>query len=31
MFLQDILPRMSKLYLGGVVDSFLKDVWIGYT
>lgn len=26
MFLQDILPRMSKLYLGGVVDSFLKDV-----
>lgn len=26
MFLQDILPRMSKLYLGRVVDSFLKDV-----
>jgi len=26
MFLQDILPKMSKLYLGRIVDSFLKDV-----
>ncbi len=26
MFLQDILPKMSKLYLGRTVDSFLKDV-----
>lgn len=26
MYLQDILPRMSKLYLGRIVDSFLKDV-----
>jgi hypothetical protein len=26
MYLQDILPRMSKLYLGRTVDSFLKDV-----
>src|SRR5699024_1585730 len=26
MYLQDILPKMSKLYLGRTVDSFLKDV-----
>lgn len=26
MYLQDILPKMSKLYLGRIVDSFLKDV-----
>src|SRR5690625_1192144 len=26
MFLEDILPKMSKLYLGRIVDSFLKDV-----
>src|SRR5690625_2662973 len=26
MFLQDILPKMSKLYLSRIVDSFLKDV-----
>lgn len=26
MFLQDILPKMSKLYLGRIVDSFLKDI-----
>jgi len=26
MFLEDILPKMSKLYLGRTVDSFLKDV-----
>lgn len=26
MYLQDILPKMTKLYLGRVVDSFLKDV-----
>lgn len=26
MYLQDILPKMSKMYLGRTVDSFLKDV-----
>lgn len=26
IYLQDILPKMSKLYLGRIVDSFLKDV-----
>lgn len=26
MYLQDVLPKMSKLYLGRIVDSFLKDV-----
>lgn len=26
MYLQDILPKMSKLYLSRIVDSFLKDV-----
>ncbi|RPF53404.1 SAP domain-containing protein [Aquisalibacillus elongatus] len=26
MYLQDILPKMSKLYLNRTVDSFLKDV-----
>ncbi len=26
MFLEDVLPKMSKLYLGRIVDSFLKDV-----
>ncbi len=26
MYLQDILPKMTKLYLGRIVDSFLKDV-----
>lgn len=26
MFLEDILPKMTKLYLGRIVDSFLKDV-----
>lgn len=26
LFLEDILPKMSKLYLGRIVDSFLKDV-----
>ncbi|MFD1038972.1 SAP domain-containing protein [Virgibacillus byunsanensis] len=26
MYLQDILPKMSKLYLGRIVDSFLRDV-----
>jgi len=26
VYLQDILPKMSKLYLGRIVDSFLKDV-----
>lgn len=28
MYLQDVLPKMSKLYLGRIVDSFLKDVRI---
>lgn len=28
MYLQDILPKMSKLYLGRIVDSFLKDVFM---
>lgn len=26
MYLQDILPKMSKLYLSRIVDSFLRDV-----
>lgn len=26
MYIQDVLPKMSKLYLGRIVDSFLKDV-----
>ncbi|ARF16110.1 SAP domain-containing protein [Sporosarcina ureae] len=26
MYLEDILPKMTKLYLGRIVDSFLKDV-----
>ena len=26
MYIEDVLPKMSKLYLGRIVDSFLKDV-----